>query len=1115
MKMRIKKYIAMILSVCCLIGGIPVTAAQTACATYRGSNVEGQNYDRWSSTIKSYLSSCGDGTFMRVQYVSSEKKVLVEYYDEKFHLDSSRSRFLPEELPLFGGFYETGSYYFLVTGQENPEESADVEVFRITKYDKQWNRLGSAGLYDCNTTVPFEAGSLRMEDAGKYLLIRTSHEMYKTTDGYNHQANVTIQLDMESMTITDSYTKIMNDRYGYVSHSFNQFIKVEDNRIVSLDHGDANPRSLALLKYQTDVSTGKFVPGYTNGCELVPVLSFPGASGNNTTGAAVGGFELSDTSYLVAGHSVVQDESNLTRSTRNVFVAAVDKSTSEVTVNWLTTYGEGDGTTSTPQMVKVSDQEFMVLWSRNGSVYYTIVDGQGRQTTETYSYAGGLSDCVPILVNQKVIWYTWKDGTVVFYEIPLNALEQASSTVRENGHQYKNQGVVDGYANLVCTKCGDQKKVAVATSITCLWNETGGNGKYHSSFPRTKEVGEKIYYWIQHTPSGADAEMEVISSNPQIVSVTSTSSKMGYLTMNQEGSVTLTVRPKFNPELSMSYSLTVEEKVPLAVSSFEVSPADQQYVSSGVMLKAQAVGGTGNYQYRFSMLDESQRVTVLQEYGISDTCQWIPETAGKVSLKVEVKDGEGQTAEQILEGYQVRKLPAVQMDEITKTYHYTTGTDSDQIDLYGYLPWMIQDISCQKEIQDPYGILEQVSIGQDGLLTYQVKDTGNAGEEAWIHVVVSSSNYENLEVNVHIILSEKETVHLKEGTAVTIEGSPALTYGQKLSELSFAASAVFVDSRGTEVEGILTWKSPETVPAVGTEFAEWIFIPSDTTIYEICPGKISIQVEPAPTAPNMPQSVLSVGYDVTQVGQIILPEGWSWDLKGTDGKLEVGKTIQVRAVYRDTENYQVSSLNISITRRPHENHQYVSEVTKQPTVYEPGIRTYTCRICGAQYTEEIAKLPSPEEGKPGKAPGKQPDQSDGQTDAGKVSQDKAKTVKKNKKKTIGGVIYKVTKAGSSKKAEVAVIGVSAKKKKTITIPATVRINEVTCKVTSIGKKAFQGCGRIRKITIKTKTLKAVGKQAIKGIHKKAVIKVPKAKYKAYKKLFRAKTGFQKTMKLKK
>ena len=59
-------------------------------------------------------------------------------------------------------------------------------------------------------------------------------------------------------------------------------------------------------------------------------------------------------------------------------------------------------------------------------------------------------------------------------------------------------------------------------------------------------------------------------------------------------------------------------------------------------------------------------------------------------------------------------------------------------------------------------------------------------------------------------------------------------------------------------------------------------------------------------------------------------------------------------------------------------------------------------------------------------------------------------------------------------------------------------------ITSIGTKAFSGCKSLKKITIKSTKLKKVGKNAFKGIHAKAVIKAPKAKLKAYKKLLKKK-----------
>ncbi len=78
--------------------------------------------------------------------------------------------------------------------------------------------------------------------------------------------------------------------------------------------------------------------------------------------------------------------------------------------------------------------------------------------------------------------------------------------------------------------------------------------------------------------------------------------------------------------------------------------------------------------------------------------------------------------------------------------------------------------------------------------------------------------------------------------------------------------------------------------------------------------------------------------------------------------------------------------------------------------------------------------------------------------------------------------------------------------KKITIPAG---------VTKIGKKAFYGCKKLKTITIKSKKLnsKSVGAQAFKGLYKKAVIKVPKNQKKAYTKWLKKK-GITKKMKIK-
>ncbi len=123
---------------------------------------------------------------------------------------------------------------------------------------------------------------------------------------------------------------------------------------------------------------------------------------------------------------------------------------------------------------------------------------------------------------------------------------------------------------------------------------------------------------------------------------------------------------------------------------------------------------------------------------------------------------------------------------------------------------------------------------------------------------------------------------------------------------------------------------------------------------------------------------------------------------------------------------------------------------------------------------------------------------------------------------LSGVTYQVTGIsanafnGCSKLKSVTIgknvtsIGAKAfykcKKLGKITIPS---------KVEKIGKQAFSGCGRLKSMTVKTSRLKSksIGAKAFKGINAKAAIKVPKKKKASYAKIFKAK-GAGKKVKIK-
>lgn len=54
--------------------------AVAQCVAYSGSNVNDQDYVQWSDTVKSYLTVCDNGNYMRVQSGAIKGKLLVEYY---------------------------------------------------------------------------------------------------------------------------------------------------------------------------------------------------------------------------------------------------------------------------------------------------------------------------------------------------------------------------------------------------------------------------------------------------------------------------------------------------------------------------------------------------------------------------------------------------------------------------------------------------------------------------------------------------------------------------------------------------------------------------------------------------------------------------------------------------------------------------------------------------------------------------------------------------------------------------------------------------------------------------------------------------------------------------
>ena len=530
--------------------------AVAQCVAYSGSNVNDQDYVQWSDTVKSYLTVCDNGNYMRVQSGAIKGKLLVEYYSSDF--EPLSTKLIDNELPVFGAFYDSGNNYYVLSGQENPKQNDSLEVFRITKYDKNWNKIKSCGLYGANTTVPFDAGSARMTHSGDHLLVRTCHEMYKSSDGNNHQSNVTIEVDMPSMTITDSYTGVMNVDYGYVSHSFNQFIKTDGNHIVALDHGDAHPRSAVLVKYNSDFTTGKFFPSYFEQVSNIDVVTYPEyTSGHyNYTGAAIGGFDVSSSSYIVAQSTVDLDYIN-TSKTRNVYVSAVSKDLSTNKLNKITSYAEGTDSASAPQLVKINDNSFLLLWVRDTKVSCVKLNADGTVNGSIHTFEGSLSDCQPVIKNGRAVWYVYDKNNVTFNSLNLSNLDDIKTVDVKTGHDYETKyaSKTDGTVTQTCKSCGYVNKFTVPTSTTVYWRTDLSNTTFSSVLSKTQfSVGDSIDFWLYD-----DTDYTVEFSDRSMVSVNKLenyANDIRRITFKNGGSLTVKIYPTYNPSVAKTYKLT-------------------------------------------------------------------------------------------------------------------------------------------------------------------------------------------------------------------------------------------------------------------------------------------------------------------------------------------------------------------------------------------------------------------------------------------------------------------------------------------------------------------------------------------------------------------------------
>lgn len=386
--------------------------------------------DNRSVYLKRYsdLVSLDDG-YMRV--FNKEKKVYIEYYDNDFNIKSKKS--IPLELDLWGGFYNGSDGYYLVEGQNNTEEDDAKEVIRVIRYDRNWNKTGTAHITGIagddfgQVRYPFDYGCVEMAEINGVLYIATGHEGYVDDSvGQGHQGLLVIAVKQSSMT----GEIIENDLW----HSFAQYVKTKDNNLYLLEQSEGS-RATKLSRYDTVGDKWDWIYVYQYGGSRTSAWAVP-------CYASVDAIEVSGDSVLCLGSSIDQtkyDKASEEDLPMNIYltVTPLNDFTEKATkVISLTNYTEKGKSFQGIKFTKVNDDRFMVSWEEydldsdekgtaedtlsGSTLHYIFVNGKGNKISREYTMGASVSDCQPIVKNDKIVYYASNKNMVDFYSIDSN-----------------------------------------------------------------------------------------------------------------------------------------------------------------------------------------------------------------------------------------------------------------------------------------------------------------------------------------------------------------------------------------------------------------------------------------------------------------------------------------------------------------------------------------------------------------------------------------------------------------------------------------------------------------------------------------------------------------------
>ena len=251
----------------------------------------------------------------------------------------------------------------------------------------------------------------------------------------------------------------------------------------------------------------------------------------------------------------------------------------------------------------------------------------------------------------------------------------------------------------------------------------------------------------------------------------------------------------------------------------------------------------------------------------------------------------------------------------------------------------------------------------EGILSWSNPDeilAAGTTQAGWVFKTADSKHYEQLTGTAAITVARATPVIAEKPTA------GALIYGQNLSDSTLTGGkAAYQTADGAEITGAFAWKNGSIKPtAADSQKTEYdvTFTPSDKDNYNAVDTKLALTVSKAAQAPNMPQAAMAPAQSTKKVGDITLPDGWSWQEADKGTALADGVAVTATAVYigADKGNYETESVSITITRSKCDHTHTEIRNQREATCKKEGYTGDTyCKDCGEKLATGTATEKKP------------------------------------------------------------------------------------------------------------------------------------------------------------